>query len=319
MWMILILAICALLTISMFSIGLKLASGQELSTSVFFKPTNQPKHTACKKTMENSFTVRVLYPLSQRIFSKVELFLPLSGRSWVSQNLTRAGLRKPNYPGIFMGGQVLLALLAPLYGGIMIFTLFRLPLSTTLVVCAVFSLIGFFLPVLWLSQAVKTRKAKVWKALPDFLDLLVISVEAGLGLDAAIQKIAENEVGKRAKELRDELALYLQEVSLGKPRNMALKDFADRIGLDDLNLLIHALVQAFEMGNSVAQTLRVQSEIMRTRRMQTAEEKAAKIPVKMIPPIYVFLFPAIFLSILGPLAITAIQCVMSIMQGSSLK
>jgi tight adherence protein C len=314
--MLILLAACAALTVLMFSVGIMLNNGQRASVGNFANLTVKERNADRKRSMEQSFTVRVIYPLAQRLFHKTEELLPIGGKSWVRQNLIRAGLRKPNYPAIFIGGQLLLALVMPLYLIFMGLILFRVPFSIALYLGILGSIFGLVLPVFWLTQAVKARKTKIWRALPDFLDLLVISVEAGLGLDISIHKITENDIGKRAKDLREELLLYLQDLNLGKPRATALQDMADRVGLDDLNMLNQALIQSFEMGNSLAHTLRVQSEIMRTKRIQIAEEKAAKIPVKMVPPIYFFLFPAIFVSILGPLAMLAIEALDTILKGT---
>ncbi len=162
--------------------------------------------------------------------------------------------------------------------------------------------IGFFLPVLWLSSQISRRKNSIIKALPDALDLLTVCVEAGLGFDAAMQKVTE--------KWKDDLAMafgrVLQEIRLGKMRREALRDMADRMDVTDVTSFVAAIIQADQLGVSIAKVLRIQSDQMRVRRRQRAEEKAHQAPVKMLFPMVFLIFPSIYIVLLGPAILTFI-------------
>jgi tight adherence protein C len=160
--------------------------------------------------------------------------------------------------------------------------------------------IGFFLPDLLLYNAGLKRQARMQAALPDAMDMLTVCVEAGLGFDAALAQVARNTSGPLAAEL----ARALQEMQIGKSRTEALRAMADRTTLTELRSFVSALVQAGELGISVAGVLREQAKEMRLRRRQRAEEKAQKVPVKILFPLIACLFPALFVIIIGPGAIT---------------
>jgi tight adherence protein C len=156
--------------------------------------------------------------------------------------------------------------------------------------------LGFFLPVLWLSSQVARRKNSVIKSLPDAMDLLTVCVEAGLGFDGAMQKITE--------KWKDDLAMafgrVLQEVRLGKTRREALRDMAERTDVPDITSFVAAIIQADQLGVSMAKVLRIQSDQMRVRRRQRAEEKAHQAPIKMLFPMVFLIFPSIYIVLLGP-------------------
>jgi tight adherence protein C len=164
---------------------------------------------------------------------------------------------------------------------------------------AVLALIGFVLPRVWLSNRVRLRQKIILKSLPDAFDLVTTCVEAGLGLEAALAKVADKVEGP----FGEELSLTLREVSMGKLRRDALKELSDRTGVPDLVTFINAVIQAETMGTSIATVLRVQAEQMRTRRRQRAEQAAYQAPVKMIFPLVLCIFPTLFIVILGPAAI----------------
>lgn len=159
-------------------------------------------------------------------------------------------------------------------------------------------------PVAWLRQALKERHQSIESSLPFVLDLLTLSVEAGLDFMSAIQRIIE----KRAIDpLTEELVRVFREVLLGKTRKEALKGMAERVGQDDLSAVVHALVQADELGVSIGSMLRIQAEQMRTRRFQRAEKRANEAPVKMLFPLVAFIFPAVFLVLLGPVLVQVLR------------
>lgn len=161
---------------------------------------------------------------------------------------------------------------------------------------------GFYLPQLILGHLKNTRQKEVFLTLPDALDLLVVCVESGLGLDAALRKVTD-EMKNHAKVICEELSLANLQLQMGRPRREVLHDLGVRTGVDDVKSLAAILIQADRFGSSIAQALRVQSDSMRTRRRQIAEEKAAKTAVKLIFPLVLFIFPAIFVVLVGPAAI----------------
>jgi len=169
-----------------------------------------------------------------------------------------------------------------------------------LLVIAGFGGVGFFFPQIWVNQRAGARRNEVIRALPDAFDLITTCVEAGLGMDAALTRVAEKVKGPFA----DELARTLREISLGRMRREALKELAERTDVPDINTFVNAVVQAEQMGSSLGAVLRVQSDQLRVRRRQRAEELAYKAPVKMIFPLVLCIFPTLFIVILGPAIIT---------------
>jgi tight adherence protein C len=162
--------------------------------------------------------------------------------------------------------------------------------------------IGYILPGMLLARMAKRRAHRIRLSLADALDLLVVSVEAGLGLDQALTRVGQ-ELAFAYPELSDELRLINLELRAGKPRAEALRNLADRTGVDDLSSLVTMLIQTDKFGTSVAQSLRVYSETLRTKRRQRAEEAAAKTGVKMVFPLVLCVFPAIWVVTIGPAAI----------------
>ncbi len=164
----------------------------------------------------------------------------------------------------------------------------------------------FYLPELVLYFIARKRKEAIFLGLPDALDLLVVCVEAGLGLDQAMRKVAE-EMKRTYPVICEEFGLCNLHLQMGKARVDVLQDLGNRTGVDDLRSLASILIQADKFGSSIAQALRVQSDAMRTRRRQIAEEKAAKTAVKLIFPLVIFIFPGIFVVLVGPAAITMMR------------
>jgi tight adherence protein C len=164
-------------------------------------------------------------------------------------------------------------------------------------------LLGFFFPQLWLQSIIDRRQHSVRKAMPDALDLLTICVEAGLGFDAAMSKVSE----KWENELSVALLRTIREIQLGKPRRDALRDMAERIGISEMTSFIAAVIQSEMLGVSLAKVLRIQSDQMRVKRRQRAEEEAHKAPIKMIVPMALLTFPSIMLILLAPAAVQISQ------------
>ncbi len=215
--------------------------------------------------------------------------------------LANAGFRSEAAPTIYLGLRLVslavfllpasIAFLA--MGGFTLEALWKIGLAG----CA-----GFFIPQIGLWLVINDRKQQIFLTLPDGLDLLVVCVESGLGLDAGLRKVTE-EMKFHAKTLCEELSLANLQLQMGRPRREVLHDLGVRTGVDDVKSLAAILIQADRFGASIAQALRVQSDSMRTRRRQIAEEKAAATAVKLIFPLVLFIFPAIFVVLVGPAAL----------------
>lgn len=218
-------------------------------------------------------------------------------------DLVRAGIRGPNaamtFQGVKAGATLLLAGSGLL---VRILALPELPLHWSIVCVALPAAVGLLGPDFWLRQKVAARQLKASEELPDALDLLVVCVEAGMGLDQAVYRVSR-ELANSAPVISSELKTLTLQLRAGKPRQEALREMARRVGLDDLNSLATLLIQADIFGISVAHTLRVYSDALRTKRQQRAEEKAAKLPVKLLIPLITFILPALFIAIMGPAGI----------------
>ncbi len=169
---------------------------------------------------------------------------------------------------------------------------------------------GFLAPDMWLKMAISKRGELLRKSLPDSIDMMVISVEAGLGLDAAIQRVGD-EMKEVHPVLAEELQLVTLETQMGIPRSESLDNFAARMGIDEAKSLVGVVNQAERFGTSIASALRRQSEALRVKRRQAAEEKAQKTTVKLMLPLVLFIFPAIFVVLAGPAALTMLEALAS--------
>lgn len=232
----------------------------------------------------------------------------------IKQKLQHAGYRSENAVTIFLGMKFLCLLFGFFISGGTMLYLKGFSLQAAMYTVGV-SGIMFYLPdaVCWIRK--KSRQDCIFFGLPDALDLMVVCVEAGLGLDQAMRKVAE-EMQKSYAVLSEEFRLSNLQLQMGAARNDVLHELGQRTGVDDLKALAAILIQADKFGSSVAQALRVQSDSMRTRRRQMAEEKAAKTAVKLIFPLVIFIFPAIFVVLVGPAAITMINEMFPAMQGN---
>ncbi|HEX3323408.1 MAG TPA: type II secretion system F family protein [Terriglobales bacterium] len=216
-------------------------------------------------------------------------------RAWLIQ----AGYRDPKHVTIFYGVRALFAFVA--LAGVVIFGGAKSPML--LIGIPAF---GFFLPRFFLKRMIRDRQTRIRVGLPDALDLTVICVEAGLALDQAMQRVGED-LKHAHKDLSDEFHLVNLEMRAGKPRAEALRNLAERTGVDDIKALVGTLIQTDRFGTSVAQALRVHSDSLRTERRQRAEEQAAKTTIKMIPPLVVFVLPSIMIVSLGPAIIALVR------------
>ena len=215
--------------------------------------------------------------------------------------LANAGFRHESAPAIYQGLRVACLLLFFVPSALFFFMTMGFGLKALQYVVAITG-VGFYLPHLILKFLKGTRQKEIFVTLPDALDLLVVCVESGLGLDAAMRKVTDEMKG-HAKVISEEFALANLQLQMGRPRREVLHDLGVRTGVDDVRALAAILIQADRFGSSIAQALRVQSDSMRTKRRQIAEEKAAKTAVKLIFPLVLFIFPAVFVVLVGPAAI----------------
>lgn len=215
--------------------------------------------------------------------------------------MANAGFNQPGAAQIYLAIKLLALAVGALLGGGYGFLAYGAT-QKGMVSIAVGGGIGFYLPELVLRFLVSARKQKIFLSLPDALDLLVVCVEAGLGLDAGLRKIGD-ELKDVHPEMCSELELANMQVQMGRPRRDVLHDLGVRTGVDDMKSLAAILIQAERFGSSIAQALRVQSDSMRTKRKQLAEEKAQKTAVQMLIPMVLFIFPGIFVVLVGPAAI----------------
>ena len=219
----------------------------------------------------------------------------------------RAGIRRKNAGTIFWGAKGFFCISLTAVFFLCRFTAFKtLNNHISVGLAVLIALGGFYLPNLWLMIKADIRKEKLFEGLPDALDLLVVCVEAGMGLDAAIHRVAE-EIKLTNPTLSDEFKLLNLELRAGKSRQDALRNLALRTNIDAMNSLVTLLIQTDKFGTSVAKALRVFSDSFRTERYQKAEERAAKMPVKLVFPLVLFIFPSLFVVILGPAAIRIYQ------------
>ncbi|MDP2528777.1 MAG: type II secretion system F family protein [Candidatus Palauibacterales bacterium] len=220
-------------------------------------------------------------------------------RSQTMRSLLRfAGYRKPNALTVFLASRLLLAAGFGV-GALFLATVFPMSSLQRITYLTFGVLLGWMLPYIMVNRRRKHRQRQLQRALPDALDLLVVCVEAGLGLNQALQRVAQ-EMDRVSPAMSDELTLTTLEIRAGTPREEALRHLADRNGLDDVQSLTGMLIQTDRFGTSIAQALRVHADSLRDKRRQLAEEAAAKTSVKMLFPLVFFVFPAIFIALLGP-------------------
>lgn len=207
----------------------------------------------------------------------------------------------------------------PLVFGLAVFTLLRAMNKTELMPIlfgvTVAALVGCYLPNLWLALKVRSRKREIFENFPDAADLMLVCVEAGLGLDSGMNKVAE-EVSRKSAALAEELQLTNLEIRAGASRDQALRNLAVRTGVDDTRAFSTMLIQADKFGTSVGDSLRVFSDELRHKRMVRAEEKAAKVPTKMLFPLVMFIFPAILMVVLGPAIIQVVRTLLPMLGGA---
>ena len=248
--------------------------------------------------LSQPFAERVVLPVVRGLAQFVMRFTPQQGMETAQHKLDLAGNPYGWGPTEFMGIRLLVTLL--LGGlGFVLFVTANQSLTRRIMMAAGAVGLGYYLPMMWLSSKASRRQQSILKSLPDALDLLTICVEAGLGFDSAMGKVVE----KWDDDLSDAFGRVLQEIQLGKLRREALRDMANRMDVSDVSTFVAAIVQADQLGVSISRVLRIQSDQMRMRRRQRAEELARSAGIKMMPAIAFLIFPAIFIVLLGPAAL----------------
>jgi tight adherence protein C len=240
------------------------------------------------------FSQRVVRPMLVTLSKGFSRLSPSRSREASEHNLELAGKPYNWGPTEFFGLRVFVALIMATLFFLLCWLLWGFVAG--ILASLLGALFGFLMPILWLRSKIRKRQKEIIKTLPDALDLLTITVEAGMGFDGAIQKVAE----KWENELSKSFAKVTQEMRLGVPRREALKNMDYSMGVPDVTTFVAAIIQAETLGVSIAKILRVQSEQMRIKRRQRAEAEANKAPIKMLFPMVFLIFPALFVILLGP-------------------
>jgi tight adherence protein C len=247
--------------------------------------------------LSQPITERIIVPIVEKIGEITEKFTPQNAIEQTERKLELAGNPKGLDPTIFWSARFIAAVGV---AGLLLFVFSMGTIDWTwgrkLLITGVFSLIGFYIPQLLLQSQITKRQDEIRKSMPDALDLLTICVQAGLGFDAAMSRVAE----KWEDALADEFDRVLREIQLGNLRRIAMRNMSDRVGITEMTSFVAAIIQSEQLGVSMSKVLRIQSDQMRVRRRQIAEEKAAKAPVKMLFPMALLIFPSLLIILLGP-------------------
>ena len=248
------------------------------------------------------FDQRVVFPVFGGIARRIMILLPHAFVARIDKSLTVAG--RPIAVQTLLALVLALGTLPPLALTVLLSTASGgAPGGIALLLILSTAMIGAALPFIWLSRRARARQLAVWKSLPNAFDLITTCVEAGLGLDAAFQRVADKLQGPFAAEIGQ----MLLEVEMGRPRREALIDLAVRMDVPDLLAFVNAVTQAQQLGTNLGKVLRTQAGQMRVKRRQRAEETARRMPVKMVFPLVLCMMPSLFIVIIGPVALSLIQ------------
>ena len=282
------------LSVLILFVGLGMSAGPNVVQTRLDTYGSRPR-TLAELELEQPFTDRVVSPAIRGLAGLINRMAPQRNLEQMRHKLDLAGNPNNWTAADLLGVRGMAAIITVV---ILIIPLFLVatPIPQLLLFTSVGGILGFYLPIFWLNAKIGQRKHEILKALPDALDLLTISVEAGLGFDAAMVKVTE----KWDNELSRAFARVNAEIRLGKLRREALRDMANRTDVADVSNFIAAVIQADQLGVSLAKVLRIQSDQMRVKRRQRAEEQAAQAPVKMMFPLVFLIFPSIFIILLGP-------------------
>jgi tight adherence protein C len=245
-------------------------------------------------------------PLLAKLIAQLGGFLPAKdGSDAMRTGLIRAGFRREDAVLVFLGSKVLCAVVLPILWMTIGYALGK-TVGNVMGVSVLLGFVGFYLPTFYVALKQGGRHLEITSALPDALDLMVVCVEAGLGLGAAIQRVGL-EIRLASTSLSDELALVNQEMQTGVSRSDSLRNLAERTGVEDIYSLVAMLIQTDKLGTSVAASLRAHADSMRTRRRQRAEQMARKAAIKLAFPLVLLIFPALLVTILGPAGIQLLK------------
>jgi len=302
MWtgIIVVVIITVIITVILIFAGIRQPKEEEDPLAARLAAFSERGEVASLEEIELSqpFTDRVILPVVRRLGDISSRFTPQHQVETTAKNLELAG-----NPGRLEATSFLALrfVVAGAFGGLL-FLIFLFssnwPISREFLVTVIFTVLGFFFPQLWLKSRINGRQREIRKAMPDALDLLTICVEAGLGFDAAMAKVND----KWDNQLSMAFGRTIREIQLGKLRREALRDMSDRIGIPEMTSFVAAIIQSEQLGVSMARILRIQSDQMRIKRRQRAEEEARKAPIKMVFPMGIFIFPALIIVLLTPAA-----------------
>lgn len=292
-----LIAIFALGVLLAFS-GLARRAGEPARIDQVMQVWNPTPWTLQEAELAQPFSERVLKPFLRVLASIVSRFTPQRNAEATRHSLELAGNPYNWTVADFLGLRALFGIFTAALMGVVFLFINGQPLIVIGMLC-VGGILGFLLPFVWLRMKIRRRQDNIERALPDALDLLTISVEAGLGFDSALQRVAE----QWDNELGNGFARALAEIRIGKLRSDALRDMASRMEVPDVTTFCAAVIQTDILGVPIAKVLRIQSEQMRIKRRQRAEEKANKAPIRMLFPLVFLIFPAIYIVLLGPVVI----------------
>ncbi len=288
------------------SLGLAVGSGVFALYWLWARPAN-PVTSRLREINPRVAEVSPSQPVStiivEQVAKRLDRFAPapsIRNVRRLRRRLIRAGYFHENALTIYRVIRLIATIALPFTTFFVITVVLGWPIDMTTIGLTALSLIyGLFLPSFFLSRMITNRKARITRSLPDALDLLVVCVEAGLGLNAALQRVGR-EMELVEPDLSTELAITNREIRAGKPRDEALRNLGDRTGVDDVKSLVAMLVQTDRFGTSIADSLRVFADSMRTKRRQRAEEMVAKAAIKLIFPLLLCIFPALLIVLMGP-------------------
>ena len=299
--LLIIIGVVLILAVILVVVGLRSGDEDPLEARLAeFANTSEPVSLE-QVELSQSFTDRIIIPLARSLGKFVLRFTPQNALQTTERKLELAGNPRNLDPTLFWS----LRMSGIAVGGLMLFISNIAPNGSFLkgtmgiLFAGLFGFLGFYLPEMWLTGKIQRRQKEILRAMPDALDLLTICVEAGLGFEAAMSRVSE----KWDNELSLVFSRVLQEIQLGKTRKVAMKDMAARVDLTELTSFVAAVVQSEQLGVSLANILRIQSDAMRIKRRQLAEQEAQKAPIKMLFPMAFLIFPSLMIILLGPAAL----------------
>jgi len=298
---ILIIGVIVIGAIALIVIGMRSSSGEDpLQQRLAEYAARGEAATLEEIELSQPLTERIIYPVARKLGEIAVRFTPQNALQTTAHRLDLAGNPRGLDPTSFWAFRFIAAIAI---GGLLFFLmtigLDQWPWSRKIMVVVGFVALGFYMPEMFLTSKIQRRQKEIRKAMPDALDLLTICVEAGLGFDGAMQKVYE----KWDNELGSGFGRVLREIQLGKLRREALRDMADRMGVNEMTSFIAAVIQSEQLGVSMAKVLRIQSDQMRIKRRQLAEEEAHKAPIKMLIPMALLIFPSICIVLMTPAAL----------------